>query len=89
MDNQNKKKVVLYALSTCGWCRKTKNLLNRLNIEYQCFEVDLLEEKEREKILKEMKKYNPNLSFPTLVINDQSIIIGYNEEKIKKEFKND
>ncbi len=86
---EKNKKIVLYALSTCGWCRKTKNLLNRLNIEYQCFEVDLLEGKEREKILKEMKRYNPNLSFPTLVINDELVIIGYDEEKIKKEFKND
>ncbi|MCS7249734.1 MAG: glutaredoxin family protein [candidate division WOR-3 bacterium] len=84
MADKNKK-VVLYALSTCGWCRKTKNLLSQLSINYQCFDVDLLKGEEREKILQELKKYNANLSFPTLVIDDQIVIIGYDEEKIKKE----
>lgn len=79
------KKITLYALSTCVWCRKTKNLLNQLKIEYQCYDVDLLKGEEKEKIISEMKKYNPKLSFPTLVIDENLVIIGYDEEKIKKE----
>lgn len=79
------KKVVLYALSTCGWCRRTKLLLSKLAINYQCFDVDLLKGEERDKVINEMKRYNPKLSFPTLVIDDSLVIIGYDEEKIKKE----
>ncbi|MEO0086677.1 MAG: glutaredoxin family protein [candidate division WOR-3 bacterium] len=85
MADKNKKKVILYALSTCVWCRKTKNLLSQLKIDYQCFDVDLLKSEEKEKVISEMKKYNPQLSFPTLVIDEDLVIIGYDEEKIKKE----
>ncbi len=35
-------KVVLYALSTCMWCKKTKKLLNELAVDYYYVDVDLL-----------------------------------------------
>ena len=28
VDGENKGNVMLYALSTCSWCKKTKNLLS-------------------------------------------------------------
>jgi glutaredoxin len=37
------KSVRLYALSTCGWCKRTKRLLNSLNIDFQAWDVDLIE----------------------------------------------
>jgi glutaredoxin-like protein NrdH len=30
----NKAKIVMYALSTCGWCAKTKKFLNELGVSY-------------------------------------------------------
>jgi Glutaredoxin and related proteins len=35
-------KVVLYALSTCGWCARTKQLLTDLGVEFSYVYVDLL-----------------------------------------------
>ncbi|PXF54272.1 MAG: hypothetical protein C4B59_17870, partial [Candidatus Methanogaster sp.] len=37
-----------------------------------------------EKVLDEMKHHNPVCSFPTLVIDDKTCIVGYNEEKIRE-----
>ena len=34
-------KVTLYALSTCGWCKKTKKFLDELGVEYEYVYVDL------------------------------------------------
>ena len=34
---------MLYALSTCVWCRRTKQLLDQLGVEYDYVDVDLLE----------------------------------------------
>jgi|GEM_PF-3996188 len=34
--------VLLYALSTCGWCRKTKALLKELGVQYRYVDVDLV-----------------------------------------------
>ena len=34
VDGKDKGKVFLYALSTCGWCKKTKAFLNEQGVEY-------------------------------------------------------
>ncbi|KYK38789.1 MAG: glutaredoxin family protein [Theionarchaea archaeon] len=84
VKGENKGKVVLYALSTCVWCKKTKKLLNKLKVEYSYVDADLLKGKEREELLEELKKWNPRCSFPTVVINNDQCIIGYDEHKVKE-----
>ena len=83
VDGEDRGKVILYALSTCGWCRKTKNLLNELGVEYYYIDVDLLQGKNKENARKKVMEWNPQCSFPTLVINDENCIIGFDEEKIR------
>jgi glutaredoxin-like protein NrdH len=85
VPGRNKGEIVLFALSTCGWCGKTKALLNKLGVEYSFVFVDLLSLDEREEALTQMLRYNPGGSFPTLVINDRRVIVGYREEEITEE----
>ena len=47
---KNDHKVVIYALSTCVWCKMTKQFLSDNNVQYEFADVDLLEDKEKEKI---------------------------------------
>ncbi len=82
----NKSKVFLYALSTCIWCRKVKKLLDELGIDYDFIDVDLLANDDSQKIQQELGRWNPSGSFPTLVINDEKCIIGFEEDQIRKEF---
>lgn len=84
VDGENKGKVVLYALSTCGWCKKTRLLLEDLDVEYDYIYVDLLEGDERSEIVEQVKKWNSQLSFPTLVIDEDKTIVGFDEEGIKE-----
>ncbi len=86
VDGKNFGKVVLYALSACGWCKKTKKLLNSYNVAYDYVDVDLLDEKDGDEIDRIVNKWNPKGTYPTIVINDQRSINGYNEESLKKEF---
>ena len=81
----NRGKVFLYALSTCGWCRKTKALLNELGAEYSYIDVDLVPAAEEEQVAEMVKRWNPQTSFPTIVINDRTPVIGFQPDKIKKE----
>ncbi len=81
---KNKGKIMLYALSTCGWCRKTKELLDKLGLEYSYTYMDLIEGKEKENALKDLKKWNPRYSYPTIVVNDKKCIVGFKEDEIKK-----
>ncbi|MGB2696649.1 MAG: glutaredoxin family protein [Candidatus Zixiibacteriota bacterium] len=85
VKGKSKGQVVLYALSTCGWCRKTKRLLNDLGVEYHYTDVDLLEENERDEVMKTVKRHNPKGSFPTIVIDDRKCISGFDEDEIKRE----
>ena len=84
VNGENRGKILLYALSTCGWCKKTKGLLNKLGVEYSYIYVDLVEESEKDKVVGEVRRCNPRNSYPTLVINDKECIIGYKEEKIRE-----
>lgn len=83
VPGENRGKIVLYALSTCGWCARTKRLLNKLGVEYSYVDVDLLEWGERQSVLDEVGRWNPRRSFPTLVINDETCILGYDEQRIR------
>lgn len=84
IKGKNKGKILLYALSTCGWCKKTKELLNNLGIEYSYIFVDLLEDADKERVMDDVKKWNPACSFPTIVINNKDCIVGFKEDKIKE-----
>ncbi|MBN1323435.1 MAG: glutaredoxin family protein [Methanotrichaceae archaeon] len=75
-------KVVLYALSTCAWCKKVKDLLDRLGIGYSYVYVDLEKGQSREEAVGQVKRFNPACSFPTLVMDDDRCIVGYREKEI-------
>jgi glutaredoxin-like protein NrdH len=83
VEGENKGKIMLYALSTCGWCRKTKELLNELGVDYEYIYVDLLEDEDEDTAMDQVKKWNPRLSFPTLVIDDKCIV-GFKEDEIRE-----
>lgn len=77
------KNVQIFTLSTCGHCKSTKRLLEKLSVEFDCIDVDLLEKDHRKTILEDIKKLNPRLSFPTILIDDK-VIVGYKEDEIKE-----
>ncbi len=79
--------VVLYALSTCPWCQKAKQLFGQLGIEYYYEDVDLLPPEEQRNAMAEVQRWNPGRSFPTIVVNDREAIIGYDEAGIKRALK--
>jgi glutaredoxin-like protein NrdH len=84
VPGKNKGKVMLFALSTCGWCGKTKDLLREMGVAFDFAYVDLLEGKEQDDAMNQVEKFNPHGSFPTLVINDKLAIIGFREQEIRE-----
>ena len=76
--------IMLYALSTCGWCRKTKKLLDDLGVEYNYEYVDQLHGDEKEEAIRKITACNPSCSFPTLILDDKKCIIGYQENEIRE-----
>ncbi len=77
--------VRIYTLSTCGWCRKMKDLLKALGVEYDYIDLDLLSGDERERAREELRQYNPRISTPTLIIDDgKEVIIGFKEDEVRR-----
>lgn len=76
-------KVKMFTLSTCSHCKATKKFMTDNGIDFDCTDVDLLQGKERETIIQEVMKYNPNMTFPTIIIGDK-IIIGFRESAIRE-----
>ena len=77
-------RVILYALSTCGWCARTKEFLADLGVGFSYVYVDLLAGEERDRIVREVERWNPRLSFPTVVIDDTKVIVGFQEGEIRE-----
>lgn len=83
VTGKDKGKIMLYALSTCIWCKKTKEFLSSAGVAFDYIYVDLLKGEERAKAIASVKRFNPSTSFPTLVVNDKAII-GFKEKEIKE-----
>jgi glutaredoxin-like protein NrdH len=84
VEGRHRGKVMLFALSTCGWCRRTKALLNELGVAYDYTDVDLLQGQAQDEAMEEIKKFNPDCNFPTLVIDGKKCIVGFREDEIRK-----
>ncbi len=78
-----KPSIKLYTLSTCSHCLRTKRFFKDNEIAMEFVDVDLLSGAERERTMNEVRKLNPDCSFPTICIGD-TVIVGFNEEKLKK-----
>lgn len=84
VDGQDRGDVLLFALSTCVWCRRTKALLQELGVAYRYVDVDLVPAEEQEEVLAQVARWNPQKNFPTLVIRNSQVIIGYQPERIRE-----
>lgn len=83
VNGQDRGNVRLYALSTCGWCARTKELLRSSGVAFDFVFVDLLEGARQDEAIQEVMKYNPRGSFPTIVIG-QRTIVGFREDEIRE-----
>jgi glutaredoxin-like protein NrdH len=77
--------VKIFTLSTCGWCKKTKELLKSLDVQYDYVDVDELSGNDLIEATEELKKFNPARLYPTIIIdNGKSVILGFKEKEIKE-----
>jgi glutaredoxin-like protein NrdH len=87
VEGSDKGRIVLYTLSTCMWCRMAKNLLKDLGVGYEYIDVDTLPAEEKDVVKKEIKKWNPDGSYPTMVIREKECVSGFDETEIREKIK--
>jgi glutaredoxin 3 len=73
--------VTIYSTSSCPWCHKTKEFLKANKVKFKDINVG-----ENQKAAQEMIKKSGQQGVPVIDI-DGTIIIGFDEAKIKKALK--
>ncbi|MGA9388005.1 MAG: glutaredoxin family protein [Candidatus Bathyarchaeia archaeon] len=79
-----KNRVFLYALSTCAWCKMTKQFLKDNDVEFEYVDVDKCDDEDLDKIKKEILGKGGSLSYPVVVVDDKTLINGFRKDKIKE-----
>ncbi|MGD0330828.1 MAG: glutaredoxin family protein [Nitrososphaeria archaeon] len=79
-----KHKVLMYTLSTCAWCKRTKKFLSDNDIGYEYIDMDLCKEEDREKIRKDIRDRGGAVAFPTMIVDNKILITGFVADKIKE-----
>lgn len=78
------RKIKVFALSTCIHCKHCKEYLEEQGLEYDCVYVDRLSGEERNETIAFIKKVNPALSFPTVVVDEDKVVVGFDREELDK-----
>jgi len=76
--------VSFYGLSTCIWCKRTRQFLESQGVSFDYVYVDLYRGQEREDLVATIRRWNPSVSFPTVVIDDARCVVGYKPEQLKE-----
>ena len=75
--------VKMFTLSTCSHCRQTKEFFTSQGIEFEFTDVDLLTGDERRAVVERVRKINPRISYPTILIGE-TVIVGFQETEIRE-----
>ncbi len=77
-------KVLMYAISTCAWCKMTKKHLKDNQVEYEYIDVDLCSDKDRQAIRHDIMKRGGEPNYPIIIIDDKIMINGFRKDKINE-----
>ncbi len=70
--------LTVFALSTCGFCRRGLNFLRENEVKFRYIYIDKIEFEKKSKLKKDLeKKFNKRVAFPFLVCNDEKALVGF------------
>lgn len=76
--------VIFYGLSTCIHCRHAREFLEERQVGFELHYVDQASGEERSNLLAAVKAVNPSVSFPTIVIDGTSVVVGFQPQVMTK-----
>jgi len=75
--------VKVYALSTCPYCKMTRQFLDEKGVEYELVEVDLLSGDEQDGVMAEVNRISGGASFPVVCRADTGgYVVGYDKKRL-------
>ena len=77
---------VMYTLHTCRHCVRLKEFLDAHAIACHLVYVDGFRGAKRKAMIDKVRALNPRGSFPTLVLPDGRVIVGFREQQIREAY---
>ena len=75
--------VFVYALSTCPWCRKTKQFFSDRGVSFDAVDIDKVDDDEGDRLADEALFASGSHAYPVVRIGDE-VIVGYAPEKYRR-----
>jgi len=76
--------VVLFALSTCGWCNRTKEFLRENDVAFEYIDVDKCTLEEKREVGQLLKEKDAQLVFPVTIVDDDVVITGFKPDEFSE-----
>lgn len=76
--------VFVFALSTCGWCKRTKEFLGESDVAFEYIDVDKCTLEEKREVGRLLKEKGVSLGFPVTIVDDEVVISGYKPEELRE-----
>ena len=76
--------VFLFALSTCGWCKRTKEFLSENDVAFEYIDVDKCTLEEKQEVGRLLKERDVPLGFPVTIVDDEVVITGFRPDHFRE-----
>jgi len=84
----NSHSVVVYTMSSCTPCWKTKKLFDSQSVKYEYLDLDTAAPWERSEAMVEIGEHLPGggvkIFFPVIIIDGRTVIYGYDKGKLSE-----
>ncbi|PIE04411.1 MAG: hypothetical protein CSA76_04335 [Spirochaetales bacterium] len=78
--------LTLLTLSTCGFCKSARRYLEERGLAFRYLELNTISPEDKTAIKEEFRaKFERRPSFPTLIIEENRFLVGFNKEQWDEE----
>jgi len=78
VSGRSDRRIRMLALSTCGFCRRGQEFLERHGLAYEYVHLDVLDAEIKAAAKAEFKeRFHVPLSYPALIVDDTAHTVGY------------
>jgi glutaredoxin-like protein NrdH len=77
--------LMLFALSTCGFCKSAIAFLKEHSVQYTLAYIDRMPVQTKKRVKEEFsERFQTRMLYPTMIIDGKDTLIGFIEESWKK-----
>ena len=88
VDGKDAGHIMLYALSTCGFCRRALGFLKNNGVDFRYVYIDELPSEVKQAVKQELReRYRIKEIFPTLILDEEKALTGFDRPEWERELE--